>query len=245
MQVNHTTLKAVEGDVTTILGHGRTHPRIQQFLDLAHNIHIRPRMLGMARCRLFALNNRGARLVMLHNRAQNGRFDMIPRAGFCLGHGDEIIAKKHARHPAGGKDPRWLENVRGCNEHQIPVGAYHFAVPDRRCGDALAEARYCVARMAGLQLELPPVLDLEDNGAKLAPAELEAWALAWLAEVERLTGRKPILYSGTHFLTKHAGAGKQLAASGVRYWVARYRGGKHTDPSPLGAFNASRIWQHS
>lgn len=145
----------------------------------------------------------------------------------------------------GGKDPRWLENVRGCNEHQIPVGAYHFAVPDRGCGDALAEARYCVARMAGLQLELPPVLDLEDNGAKLAPAELEAWALAWLAEVERLTGRKPILYSGTHFLTKHAGAGKQLAASGVRYWVARYRGGKHTDPGPLGAFKAWTIWQHS
>ena len=145
----------------------------------------------------------------------------------------------------GGRDPCWLQNVRGCNEHQIPVGAYHFAVPDQRPDDPVAEAAHCAARMAGLQLELPPVLDLELNGAKLAPADLEAWALAWLAEVERLTGRRPILYSSTHFLTKHAGGGQCLAASGVRYWVARYRGGQHTDPGPLAAFKSWQIWQYS
>ena len=145
----------------------------------------------------------------------------------------------------GGKDPRWLENVAGCNENGILVGAYHFAVPDRRPDDALTEARHCVARMAGLQLELPPVLDLELNGARLAPAELEDWALTWLAEVAQLTGRRPVLYSGNHFLRKHANGGARIAASGCRLWVARYRGGQHTDPGPTGGFTSWAIWQHS
>lgn len=146
----------------------------------------------------------------------------------------------------GGTDPTFERNVKGCNANGILVGAYHFAVPDRRPDDALAEARHCVERMAGLQLELPPVLDLEANGAKLAPAELEAWALEWLAEVQRLTCRRPILYSGNHFLRKHvAAAGAGIAATGCKLWVARYRGGQHTDPGPTGGWPSWTIWQHS
>lgn len=145
----------------------------------------------------------------------------------------------------GGADATFVPNVQRALAAGLLVGAYHFAVPDHRAGDAVAEAQACVARMRGLQLQLPPVLDLETNADKLSPAELEQWALDWLAEVQRLTGRRPLLYSCTSFLVARAGRGTRIAKGGYRYWVARYRGGQAVDPGPLAAFDDWTIWQNS
>lgn len=169
-----------------------------------------------------------------------GKIDwaQVKRAGICF-----VYCK--ATQGNGSADPTFGPNVIGANSAGLLVGAYHFAVADHRAGDAVAEARACVARMDGYQLQLPPALDLETNSDKLTPAELEQWALDWLAEMHRLTLRRSILYSGSYFLRAQAGSGSRIAATGCRYWVARYRGSQATDPGLLAGFSDWTIWQNS
>ena len=66
-------------------------------------------------------------------------------------------------------------------------GAYHFARPDPRPGDAAAEARYFVDQAGTHQGrgDLPPVLDLEDSGG-LGVTALRGWVNEWLAVTEHL-----------------------------------------------------------
>ncbi len=100
-------------------------------------------------------------------------------------------------------------------------GAYHFARPDTRTGDAAAEARYFAGvvgsqRVAGT---LPPVLDLEASGG-LSVSALTAWTTTWLTTVEQLTGRTPIIYVSPSFWEHYLGNSRAFA----RYplWIAHY-----------------------
>jgi GH25 family lysozyme M1 (1,4-beta-N-acetylmuramidase) len=75
-------------------------------------------------------------------------------------------------------------------------GAYHYARPSGAPGDAVAEARHYVS-VAGTMSrpgQLPPILDVEETGG-LAPAALASWLRSWLTEMQRLTGRKPMIYT--------------------------------------------------
>ena len=103
VQIDHATVKAVKGDVAAILRHGGADTGIKQLFDLTHDVFVRAIMGGMG-CLRFAFHHGGARLEMLHNRAQDCGLDMLPFGGFGLGHGDEIGAKKHPRHLPGCKD---------------------------------------------------------------------------------------------------------------------------------------------
>lgn len=100
-------------------------------------------------------------------------------------------------------------------------GAYHFARPDTRTGDAAAEARYFVS-VAGTQHaagDLPPVLDLETTGG-LSVAALTAWTKTWLRTVEGLTGRTPIIYVSPSFWETNLGNSRDFTHYPL--WVAHY-----------------------
>lgn len=122
-------------------------------------------------------------------------------------------------------------------------GAYHYAQPSGSTDDAVRQARYYVAATGTMHggHDLPPVLDLEeDNGA--SASQLVAWAKAWLAEVQRLTGRAPMIYTYLNFWqTKMANT---AALSSYRLWFARYT----NDPSqvvPPGGWSTWTFWQYT
>ncbi len=120
-------------------------------------------------------------------------------------------------------------------------GAYDFANPTSRTADAVAEARHFVAVSGPLRARntLPPVLDLEvTNG--LSSSQLVAWTKAWLVEAQRLTGRRPIIYTGLYFWT--SAMGNSTAFTGYPLWIAAYRSAA---PPPPGGWPASTMWQYT
>lgn len=101
-------------------------------------------------------------------------------------------------------------------------GAYHYARPARPFSTALAQARYFVSK-AGSQTgpkDFGAVLDLEETGG-LNRADLATWTRTWLAEVKRLTGKAPIIYTGYYFWKDKLGDPVDIAA-GHRLWLPSY-----------------------
>jgi hypothetical protein len=99
----------------------------------------------------------------------------------------------------------------------IVVGFVHWAEPGqpkRRSieQDAVAEARHAVRSMGGsLRGTLPPALALGLNRRNLPPDDIATWTLTWLAEVERLVERPPVVVASTRFLTKSIDPVPELA----------------------------------
>ncbi|MEX2138043.1 MAG: GH25 family lysozyme [Pirellulales bacterium] len=102
-------------------------------------------------------------------------------------------------------DPRFQQNVAGSRNSGVLVGFYHFGHPIMSgdiAGDARAEAAHFV-NVAGPHIRapgLPPVLDLENRGLDGQPpnrAAISTWARAWLDEVERLKGVRPMIYANS------------------------------------------------
>ena len=122
-------------------------------------------------------------------------------------------------------------------------GAYHFARPALPISTAQLQARNFVAVTGSMQgaADLPPVLDVEVSGG-LGQADLVAWVQAWLTEVENLTGRRPMIYTGLNFW--NGATGGSSALSGYRLWFARYLTAPSPGPLPNG-FGSATFWQYT
>lgn len=122
-------------------------------------------------------------------------------------------------------------------------GAYHFARPALPLSSATLQARYYVSVVGALNgpLDLPPVLDLEQNGG-LTPADLQSWTSNWLTEVQRLTGRQPMIYTGRNFWL--ASMGNTAALSEYRLWFARWTASASPLPLP-GSWSTWTFWQYT
>src|SRR5438132_3059527 len=117
-------------------------------------------------------------------------------------------------------DKRFASHRSEARAAGLRVGFYHFARPDLHPHGATAEAAH-FAHVVGTIApdELRPVLDHE-KAASISPAEMTAWAGTFLAEVERLTGVRPILYSYPDFIATHMGRAHSLG--GYPLWLASY-----------------------
>lgn len=103
----------------------------------------------------------------------------------------------------------------------IPFGAYHFARPER--GDALTEARHFLKIASPKPGDLFPVLDLEDHGTPtMSRAELTTWVGAFVGEVLRHTGIRPIIYT-QYDLDRNFGC---------MLWTSRYSNTNAAPPIP-------------
>lgn len=91
---------------------------------------------------------------------------------------------------------------------------------------------------AGGRLDLPPVMDYENNPKGLTPAQISEVAHAFLDEMERLTGRQPIVYTGNVFASKF-----DPTFSMYKLWVARYS--TTQKPTAVPAWNNWWAWQYS
>lgn len=138
-------------------------------------------------------------------------------------------------------DPYYATNASGAAAAGLFYGAYHFASPDTGTNDALLEARHFID-VAGPHDgagQLPPALDIEANGG-LGVTALRTWVQTFLTEVERLTGRVPVIYTGPGFWS--SSMGNSTAFTRYPLWIAHYTTGSPTIP---GGWAGYTIWQNT
>jgi lysozyme len=122
-------------------------------------------------------------------------------------------------------------------EQQVHRGAYHFLSFDK---EGIAQAVTYINFLkehGGLRAtDMPPVMDLEwdidsDCKKKTCPdrwegkssGEIIASAKAWLLEVEKQTGRKPILYTSRDWWNERIGDEKKFSEfAEYPIWIADY-----------------------
>ena len=112
-------------------------------------------------------------------------------------------------------DEHFDANFRSAREHGLIRGAYHYFNPK---SDAQRQADFFIQHVALEQGDLPPVLDVEEQG-KLPKQELQRRVRLWLERVEEHYHVKPILYSGYKFRTKYL---NDTLFEKYPYWIAHY-----------------------
>lgn len=140
-------------------------------------------------------------------------------------------------------DPTYVFNRTQANLNGLKIGAYHFAKPDDKVGDAVIEADNFVDTAAWAAGDLLPVLDLETTGG-LSRVELQAWTAAFLDRVYARTGVKAMIYTSPKFWQNKLGDTQQFSAAGHALWIAHWT----TAPQPLvpaieWAGNSWTFWQ--
>ncbi|GAA3369757.1 lysozyme [Streptomyces sannanensis] len=145
------------------------------------------------------------------------------------------------------RNPYFGRQYNGSRGAGIIRGAYHFAVPDKSGGKQ--QARFFVSNGGGWRSDgwtLPPAVDLEGNPygrnkcyGLSAPA-MVSWIKAFSDEVKRRTGRRPVIYTTTHWWNECTGRSTAFGA-GHALWLARY--GSSPGALPAG-WSYWTIWQH-
>lgn len=120
-------------------------------------------------------------------------------------------------------------------------GAYHYARP---ASPAVDQANYFITVVGNTREpgDLPPALDLEETGG-LSPAALIAWTHTFLATVQSLTGRTPIIYSYPSFWRNSMA--DSTAFTTYPLWIADWTGtATPTFPLP-GGWTSWTFWQYT
>lgn len=110
-------------------------------------------------------------------------------------------------------DTQWQRNRDYLNKHGISNGAYHYFNPKSL---PRPQAAFFLANYQIRSIDLPPVLDVEDEG--FSDEDLRAKVLIWCEEIKKATGIKPIIYTSLNFYeTKFRGK-----MDGYNFWIAAY-----------------------
>lgn len=141
-------------------------------------------------------------------------------------------------------DPYYAANRAGANANGIVVGAYDFAQPSTKAGQAEAEADLFVRVASPKSGDLVPVLDLEvTNG--LSPANLQTWVKKWLYRVYQKTGVRAAIYVSPSFWSTSMANTAWFAQNGFRtLWIAHWTSGSApTVPASGWGGNSWTFWQ--
>ncbi|MGW4978493.1 lysozyme [Streptomyces mirabilis] len=147
------------------------------------------------------------------------------------------------------RNPYFGRQYDGARDAGILRGAYHFAVPDKSSG--ATQAAYFVRNGGAWRADgrtLPPALDMEYNPYDkkhkcygLSKARIVSWIRAFSDELQRETGRRPVIYTTTHWWNTCTGGSGAFAANHA-LWLARY------DSADTGALPAGwstwTFWQY-
>lgn len=121
------------------------------------------------------------------------------------------------------------------------VGTYHFFRATSTDGAKAEAAHYAntLNKVVGAKaLQLPPVMDYENNPGNLSKAQINTVAKAFLTELQRLTGVKPIIYTGNSFAGNF-----DTSLSSYDLWIARYSNTRVPDDQP--AWKRWTFWQYT
>ncbi|MER6715907.1 lysozyme [Streptomyces sp. NPDC000877] len=127
------------------------------------------------------------------------------------------------------RNPYFGQQYNGSRNAGLVRGAYHFALPNRSSG--AAQAAHFVGNGGSWSADgwtLPPALDIEYNPYDkkrkcygLSKARMVGWIRSFSDEVKRLTGRRPVIYTTTHWWKTCTGNSSAFAADHP-LWIARY-----------------------
>lgn len=117
----------------------------------------------------------------------------------------------------GYTNPYFDHDWKGTKANGIYRGAYHFF---RASVDPVAQADYFVGVMGALGADdLPPTIDLEVTDG-MSASTVASRALTFLKEVEKKSGRTPIVYTGPSFFSSTLG--EPAGFGGYPLWIANY-----------------------
>ncbi|MGZ3408433.1 MAG: glycoside hydrolase family 25 protein, partial [Polyangia bacterium] len=133
-------------------------------------------------------------------------------------------------------DERFAGNLAGMRHAGVRRGAYQYF---RAGADPIAQADLAIraVRRAG-GVDLPLVADVETDDGQ-TPEVVQERLIAWIARVDRRTGRRPIVYTSPSAGTRLLGG----RFGDLLLWIAHYE----TDcPAlPDGGWERWTFWQHS
>jgi len=136
-------------------------------------------------------------------------------------------------------DGEMRKNIAGASANGLLWSAYHFF---RTHIDPVIQAKvFC--ETVGIFNSLPPVLDLEAAGSK--GERLNYKVRQFLDETERITNRRPIIYSSGGFWRSYLAYEKRAHTDWARaypLWIAQYT---NLWPTPLYPWAGWEFWQYS
>jgi len=130
-------------------------------------------------------------------------------------------------------NPGYEDKFKGCRDHGITVGAYHFGRPDTYVNDpsdARAEADSFLNALdkVGFRCgDLVPILDLE-AGVKVDDQYNVEWALTWLEAIGCSKNIRPAVYTATWYYyayMQHANRSSLDNLADYPLWWACYNTG--------------------
>ncbi|GAA2235372.1 lysozyme [Streptomyces nogalater] len=170
-----------------------------------------------------------------------------------------------ATESTGYRNPYFTGQYSGARKAGLIRGAYHFARPDRSSG--AKQAAYFVRHGGGWRGDgwtLPPALDIEYNPYSatrkcygLSKKRMVGWIRSFSDETRRRTGRRPVIYTTTHWwklctgnsrafsknhplwIARHGAARPGALPGGWRYWTFWQYRTKGTLPGDQNLFNGT------
>ena len=128
-------------------------------------------------------------------------------------------------------DPMMNEYIKMLKQDQL-YGFYHFARPERN--RAKDEAKFFCDTIGKYGEEALLVLDWE----ALAVQQPIEWALEWCKEVEKIYGKKPLIYCSSWYTKKI----RLLLQNDIGLWVAHYT--KKEKPTVY-TYPTYALWQYT
>ncbi|MEU4995602.1 lysozyme [Streptomyces sp. NPDC021622] len=145
------------------------------------------------------------------------------------------------------RNPRFQQQYNGSRNAGIVRGAYHFAVPNKSSGKK--QAAYFMSHGGRWRADgwtLPPALDIEHNpyGKRkcygLSKTGMANWIKSFSNEVQRQTGRRPVIYTTTKWWNNCTGGSRAFGANHA-LWLARWSSTSGTLPK---GWSYLTIWQY-
>lgn len=147
------------------------------------------------------------------------------------------------------RNPLFRGQYDGARQAGLLRGAYHFALPNASTGGT--QARYFLrngGRWTADGRTLPPALDIEPDPYHkgkpcygLGRTAMTDWIRAFSDEVHHATGRRPVIYTTTHWWNDCTGGDRSFGATHP-LWLASRQG----SPGPLPAgWSALSLWQYA
>ena len=128
-------------------------------------------------------------------------------------------------------DPMMNEYIKMLKQDQL-YGFYHFARPERN--RAKDEAKHFCDTIGKYGEEALLVLDWE----ALAVQQPIEWALEWCKEVEKIYGKKPLIYCSSWYTKKI----RLLLQNDIGLWVAHYT---KKDKPTVYTYPTYALWQYT
>lgn len=111
-------------------------------------------------------------------------------------------------------DSYYHHNQREARAAGIPVGVYHFFSPGT---SVYTQLRNFTDNVDPRRQDLVPIVDVEKRG-RIHLAEFQSRLKAFLVQLEKIYGAKPVIYTGVNFYNEHL-AGAFLD---YKFMIARY-----------------------